>query len=123
MIQNTRDLRTRWMSLHFMEELKAEFNSRKVRKYIIELKKEIREYNHKQSEIINEWGDWDGYTQLIKFPKEVTMENAQDYFDNNYRLYYHPSPYDCTGQKFTGGFKIFKRNNNVMCYHTILLDV
>lgn len=123
MIQNRKDLQAKWLSLHFMNELKAEHDTRALRKYIVELKKEIREFNNKQSDIVNEWGDWDGYTQLILFPKEVKMDDAKNYFDEHYRFYYHPSPYDCTGQHFTNGMKIFERNGRVMCYHSVGVDV
>ena len=132
LIRDMIELRTAWLSLHFMEEMLEEWKRdadlqdkepRKTKKYIVELKQAIREYNRKVNPIKIICGDFDSWTELIQFPDNITMELAEDYFDDNFRYYYYPSPYDCTGQKFTGGYKIFERQGKVMCYHRVLLDV
>lgn len=93
---------------------------------IIALKKNIRAYNHKpvEQKPICIYEDCYGYyTLLCPFPDFIdSVDDAEEYFEECMRLTYVPSMYDCTGQHFTVGHKIFKRRGQFYVYHNIAVD-
>lgn len=90
------------------------------------LKREIRRYANKPIEEKAKciYEDCYGYYTLLEpFPDFIKdMEDAEDYFDGCMRLEYVPSMYDCTGQHFTTGHKIFWRHGKLYVYHHIAVD-
>ncbi len=91
---------------------------------IKEIKREIRTYNHEQDAkpahtIVKDYG-MDGYIELYELPD---VSDPEAYFDENERLLYRPSQYDCTGQVFTAWHKIIKRRGRNMVYHRVAIDV
>lgn len=52
-----------------------------------------------------------------------TKADAEQYFDEYERITPYPSAYDCTGQKFTSWYSVFRVNNKWLCYHCVGLDV
>ena len=91
-----------------------------------ELKRELRKFLnkpvHEERRCIYEDG-YGYYIMLVRLPEFVkNSEDAEEYFDEFERMEYRPSPYDCTGQHFTTGHKIFKRHGRYWCYHHIAID-
>lgn len=93
---------------------------------IEELKRNLRQYLNKP---INEErrcvyeDNYGYYVMLVRLPEFLkSVEDAEEYFDEFERLEYIPSPYDCTGQHFTTGHKIFKRRGRFYVYHSIAID-
>ena len=93
-------------------------------KTVIELKRDIRRF-HKDGErkgwkgtLVKDYG-MDGYITLYELPD---VEDPVEYFKENEEIHYRPSMYDCTGQAFTGWYKIFKRHGKNMVYHRICFD-
>lgn len=91
-----------------------------------EKKREIRQYYKRQDaeamHIVKDYG-MDGYIELFQFPDCVKDEmSAKEYFEDNYRMVCIPSAYDCTGQAFTGWYKVFERNGKLMCFHRVEYD-
>lgn len=129
-IAGKKDLACAYIVVHFVQEsLKEEgVNVEAARDVILKYKKGIREYHKRQAErqssrLVKDYGV-DGYVELVQFPENVQDEReAIEYFDDEVRMYYYPSQYDCTGQAFTGWKKIFKRDGKYMCYHRVLFDV
>lgn len=91
-----------------------------------ELKRELRKFLNKP---VNEErrciyaDDYGYYIVLVRLPEFVkNSEDAEEFFDEFERMEYRPSPYDCTGQHFTVGHKIFKRRERYYVYHSIAVD-
>ena len=124
-INNEKELRNAWVMVRALSELIPELKkTHKCKKHIVEYKKAIRDYNkslNRPNKCLA--GDFDWYIELIEFIGCKTIEEAQNIFDNMYRLYYYPSQYDCTGQPFTSGVKFFIRRDVIMCYHSVQYDV
>lgn len=91
---------------------------------INELKRNIRQYVHRETDRRILHGDCDGYTLLIQCPDWVkTEENAEEWFNDNEYISCGWSPYDCTGQLFTNWYSCKERNGKWICYHSIGIDV
>lgn len=134
MIQNIKDLRYKYESLLWANELKKEVSSLDLDRYnvfINKIKKEIRDYYKMEDEhkerLIKDNG-MDGYIILIELPSEInsvkidSFELADEYFKAYEYRRCRPSMYDCTGQSFTRWYKIIKRNNKFYAYHSIDFD-
>ncbi len=123
-IRNNKDLRDAYIILLALSKFIPEKEKTdKCKQSIINYKRAIRRFNKIKNNITYCGGDRDRYVVLIEFPQGMTMSEAKRYFEENYRMYYYPSPYDCTGQQFTTGVKFFKRRGENYCYHTINADV
>ena len=123
-IYNRRDLRIAYEQILFLKQLKDEYgDDLRIRKHLKRLKQDIRKYNNRVEEIprwlVKDDG-MDGYVELIEMPE---TEDPEGWFDDNARLTYMPSMYDCTGQAFTFSHKIFRRRGKLMCYHTVCFDL
>lgn len=95
---------------------------------VVNIKREIRAYTHRPTEdsrIVEERG-CDGYIELVQLPDELDKahkEIAADWFRANRYLEFYPTPYDCSGQKFTNWFKLFRRRGHWFAYHSVSIDV
>lgn len=118
-IRNTRELRDAYEFLSFEKEIDPDG------KIASKIKSAIRKWNNRpepMERVIK--GEFDYVTSLIEFPDEIeTEEEAEEFFDDHYRMTYMWSPYDCTGQWFTSRHKCFKRRGKWMCYHWTSCDV
>lgn len=108
----------------------------RIAKWIIDLKREMREYSHRNSNermaiyagIVESRLVWsygiDGYVELITFPDGIaSTEFVEAVFDDFIKVEYRPTYYDCTGQAFTNWHKTFKRNGRYCIYHSVGIDV
>lgn len=92
------------------------------------VKREIRAYNNRPapaSHIVKNDGI-DGYVELVWLPEELDNANkddAADWFRENRYLEFFPTPYDCSGQKFTSWYKLFRRHGHWFAYHSVCIDV
>lgn len=97
-------------------------------RYIADVKREIREFTRRaasRSHIVEERG-CDGYIELVQLPEELDTANkvdAAEWFRANRYLEYFPTPYDCSGQKFTNWFKLVRRQDHWFAYHSVSIDV
>lgn len=96
--------------------------------FIVSLKKEIRRINAIKQEnnniptYLSE--SLDHYIEKIKLPEKIKdKESASNYFIKYYYLHYTPTYYDCTGQRFTNWYKIYKMNNRWVAYHSVSVDI
>lgn len=96
--------------------------------FMVSIKKEIRAYNNRpasDSRIVKEYGI-DGYLELVRLPAELDdahKADAADWFRANRYLEFYPTPYDCTGQKFTNWYKMVRRRGHWYAYHSVSVDV
>ena len=126
-IRNTRDLREAYQTIKLINDcikLKNDTCIDGFVRYIIEIKQEIRKYNHEVpcSRLVKDYGI-DGYIELYELPNYDDIKDAREYFEECERICYTPSPYDCTGQAFTVWYKIFKRWGRTWVYHRVGFDV
>lgn len=127
-IQNDYDFCTGYMILDYLKDRLGEEggNTHRRRKRIVELKRNLRRYAHRETgfepRIIQE--DSDGFVLLQRLPDDFRdLAQATDFFERFMTYEYRPSPYDCTGQRFTSWFKVFRRNGGYYAYHAVSVDV
>ena len=104
-------------------ENKASFDA-----LIATVKREIREFTRRpasDSRIVEERG-CDGYIELVQLPEELDRAHkiaAANWFRANRYLEFFPTFYDCSGQKFTNRFKLFRRRGHWFAYHFVSFDM
>lgn len=122
-IRSSRDLRLAYEHMRFITDFVKRFGMTgdKVQEMLKDIKRQIRDYNKRESDrrLVCSYGI-DGYIELIELPD---VEDPVEYFEECEYLHYIPSQYDCTGQRFTEWYKIFKRNGKTMAYHCVGVDV
>lgn len=109
-------------SLRFAYEL---LHENPKHKNAAQLKKLIREYQHRQELKDDDrkvFGDYDGYTELIPVPIGAVIYK-DEWFDSQIRKTYIPSQYDCTGQHFTIGHRFVTFRGRLYCIHNVGIDV
>lgn len=128
-IQNDRDFRIGWEILvDVLERVgKESGNTHRRRKRIVELKRNLRRYAHREigfePRVIQDNGI-DGFVLLQRLPDDFRdLAQATEFFEQFMTYEYRPSPYDCTGQRFTSWFKVFRRNGGYYAYHAVSVDV
>lgn len=95
---------------------------------MVDVKREIRAYTHRpapDSRIVEEHGI-DGYIELVQLPNELDEADnadADEWFRATRYLEFFPTPYDCSGQKFTRWYKLFRRRGHWFAYHSVSIDV
>lgn len=100
-----------------------------------ELRRELRAYAHRSNavdigmgfmverRIVRDEGI-DGFMELVSIPEIFdTVEAADKFFKDFLEIQYRPSMYDCTGQAFTSGYKLFQRNGQFWVNHSVIFDV
>lgn len=130
-LKGKRDLEIAYSMIKWLDKFEKEncgkegaVSKEKVEEVKNRYKKAIREYHKTKHSywdevtIIKDYGI-DGWIELRELPD---VDNPDEYFMDNYYFYYKPSIYDCTGQKFTSWYKIFKRNGKNMVYHRVAID-
>lgn len=119
-IRNESDLRTAYDYLQIHREQGSPLDKQ------LDIKRAIRNYLHTErlmSKIVKDYGI-DGYVLLMDLPDFLeTQEDAEEYFKQRHVMRSIPSMYDCTGQAFTSGYKIFKRRDRFFAYHSVCFDV
>ena len=125
-IRNREDLRLSYMMLRIAEK------QGNMQDFVKKQKEEIRNYYRhekafdqmRQNErLVKDYGI-DGYILLYALPETLkTEKEADNFFNENERIYYRDYGFDCTGQLFTSWYKIFKRRNRFYVYHSFSRDV
>ena len=95
---------------------------------ISELKREIRAFQNRaprpEERRVYLGSDYDGCSYIEPLPESVkTEEQAEAYFEHFIERHCIPSQYDCTGQTFTVGHRVFRRQGCWWVYHIVGLDV
>ena len=124
-INNKNDLK---VAYEILSDLKEREQNERINDRIKNLKRNIREYQRKENNkskarIVKDDGI-DGYTELKELPETLlSIEEAEEYFEEYECISCRPSIYDCTGQAFTAWYKVFERRGKMMAYHMIVFDV
>ena len=125
-IKNDRDLEIAYGVLNVWKEFMSEDGfTEKRNQHIIDQKREIRRYLRERPERRVGWGEYDYWTELYRLDvsDDAEYEDVKEYFEEWEVCHCYPSQYDCTGQIFTTGYKIFKRHGHWMVYHSYGMDV
>lgn len=119
-IKSKDDLRLAYDYLQIHKELGSPIDKQS------DIKRVIRGYlrtEKSHDKIIRDYG-MDGYISLMELPDFLeSQEEAAEYFEEVHVIHAMPSIYDCTGQAFTSGYKIFKRRDRFFAYHSVCFDV
>ncbi len=128
-INDTASLRAAYSFVRTLKEVTVPVeNVARRDRHIADVKREIREFTHRAAShnyIVEERG-CDGYIELVQLPEELDTANkvdAAEWFRANRYLEYFPTPYDCSGQKFTNWFKLVRRQDHWFAYHSVSIDV
>ena len=127
-VKNDQELRVAYEILSILSDKTLRVvNPEKLAQHIIETKRSIRLYTHREVDyerrIIKDNG-MDGYISLERLPADIRdLEEAQWFFEWFMAYHYRPSAYDCTGQAMTNWFKVFPRNGGFYAYHSVSFDV
>lgn len=130
-VRNISDLKVAYETLSLYSKVLSECediepkNMKLVKEKIAEQKREIRKFYKRNNDrrLVKDNGI-DGYVILIELPETlVNKQDAEKYFEENEEICAVPSMFDCTGQPFTSWFKVFKRRDRFMAYHSICFDV
>ena len=129
-IRSLHDLRNAYARVRFAEAHMAELGltvTPEIKAIIAEDKKAIRSFNRRHAPDPTHRciaSDCDSSISLVELPESIeTAEEADEYFREYEYLHYRPSMYDCTGQRFTEWYKIFKRRGRYMAYHAVGMDI
>ena len=121
-------MKSEYQWLHLLEEFAKQpgCNKEEAQKAIIEQKRKIRRITNRPigvGAVLR--NDFESCIFKNPFPEYITTrEEAIEYFEEYERLHYYPSPYDCTGQRFTSWYKVFRKPNGEWWhYHCISMDV
>lgn len=128
-VKNDRDFRVAYELLGILSSKNSAARvggPEKLAAVIIDLKKSMRAYSHREvgydRRIIKDDG-MDGYISLERLPDDIRdLEQAKDFFERFMTYHYRPSAYDCTGQAMTNWFKVFPRNGGFYAYHSVSFD-
>lgn len=93
------------------------------------IKEAIREYYRKQNQmdsmgrVVKDYGI-DGYILLQELPDSIeSLDEANEYFEENMKIGYRDRGYDCTGQMFTNWYKAHIRHGKFYVYHSVGCDI
>ena len=120
-----------YSDLHFYEwmlhELKKQPNSKPeiVEAKIIDMKRQLRANSkHVDDRHTVRDNGIDGFIDKFPLPEYIeTRQDADEYFNEYEYIRMIPSAYDCTGQRFTGWYKIFQKpDGRFWAYHCIEFD-
>ena len=128
-VKNDRDFRVAYELLDILSSKESAARvggAEKLAAVIIDLKKSMRAYAHREigyeSRIVKDDG-MDGYISLERLPDDIRdLEQAKEFFERFMTHHYRPSAYDCTGQAMTNWFKVFPRNGGFYAYHSVSFD-
>lgn len=115
-----------WEQINRELEKQTGVKANKAKGYLDDLKRKARRNSKEISNavIVKDYGI-DGYIEKFPLPEYLSSaEDADEYFREYEYLYFHPSPYDCTGQHFTSWYKIFRKpDGRFWAYHSVSVDI
>lgn len=95
-------------------------------KGVIELKKNVRKYTHREKfwdDMVADFGI-DGALYRCKAPEWVhSYQACVDWFYDNKYIDFTPKAYDCSGESYTAFFAPMKTSAGWIVYHRVSFDV
>ena len=132
-VNGTESARTAYKAIALFNKMPVKDGA--VQDLIIETKRNLRKWTHRgpavnvglgfmvTRRLVKDDGI-DGYVELVSIPDVFdTADAADEFFRDFLYMECRPSMYDCTGQAFTGWYKLFKRHGRYHAYHSVAVDV
>ena len=118
-------LKEAYDDLLMFERFPGPVHSERVEEFVIQLKRDIREYVHRDSDYRIVRDGLDSFVELVELPDctaDYSEERALLWFKmyRSYRLFDEPG---CGGQFFTTGVKLFRRRGRWYAYHFVSVDM
>ena len=120
-------LKEAYNDLLMFERFPGPAHSERVEEFVIQLKSDIREYIHRDSDYRIVRDELDSFVEFVRLPEELascSKEEALEWF-YMYRAY-RDDFYDgmgCSGQFFTTSVKLFRRRGRWYAYHFVSVDM
>lgn len=118
-------LKEAYNDLLMFERFPGPAHSERVEEFVIQLKRDIREYIHRDSDYRIVRDELDSFVELVELPDytaDYSEERALLWF-KMYRSYRLFDELGCGGQFFTTGVKLFRRRGRWYAYHFVSLDM
>lgn len=118
-------LKEAYNDLLMFERFPGPAHSERVEEFVIQLKHDIREYIHRDSDYRIVRDELDSFVELVELPDytaDYSEERALLWF-KMYRSYRLFDELGCGGQFFTTGVKLFRRRGRWYAYHFVSVDM
>lgn len=118
-------LKEAYNDLLMFERFPGPAHSERVEEFVIQLKRGIREYIHRDSDYRIVRDELDSFVELVELPDytaDYSEERALLWF-KMYRSYRLFDELGCGGQFFTTGVKLFRRRGRWYAYHFVSVDM
>lgn len=118
-------LKEAYNDLLMFERFPGPAHSERVEEFVIQLKRDIREYIHRDSDYRIVRDELDSFVELVELPDytaDYSEERALLWF-KMYRSYRLFDELGCGGQFFTTGVKLFRRRGRWCAYHFVSVDM
>lgn len=118
-------LKEAYNDLLMFERFPGSAHSERVEEFVIQLKRDIREYIHRDSDYRIVRDELDSFVELVELPDYTAVyseERALLWF-KMYRSYRLFDELGCGGQFFTTGVKLFRRRGRWYAYHFVSVDM
>lgn len=118
-------LKEAYNDLLMFERFPGPVHSERVEEFVIQLKRDIWEYIHRDSDYRIVRDELDSFVELVELPdytSDYSEERALLWFKmyRSYRLFDEPG---CSGQFFTTSVKLFRRRGCWYAYHFVSVDM
>lgn len=118
-------LKEAYNDLLMFERFPGPVHSERVEEFVIQLKRDIREYVNRDSDYHIVRDELDSFVELVELPDytaDYSEERALLWF-KMYRSYRLFDELGCGGQFFTTGVKLFRRRGRWYAYHFVSVDM
>lgn len=118
-------LKEAYNDLLMLERFPGPAHSERVEEFVIQLKRDIREYIHRDSDYRIVRDELDSFVELVELPDytaDYSEERALLWF-KMYRSYRLFDELGCGGQFFATGVKLFRRRGRWYAYHFVSVDM
>lgn len=118
-------LKEAYNDLLMFERFPGPAHSERVEEFVIQLKRDIREYIHRDSDYRIVRDELDSFVELVELPDytaDYSEERSLLWF-KMYRSYRLFDELGCGGQFFTTGVKLFRRRGRWYAYHFVSVDM
>lgn len=118
-------LKEAYGDLLMFERIPGPVHSERVEEFVIQLKRDIREYVNRDSDYHIVRDELDSFVELVELPDytaDYSEERALLWF-KMYRSYRLFDELGCGGQFFTTGVKLFRRRGRWYAYHFVSVDM
>lgn len=120
-------LKEAYNDLLMFERFPGPAHSKRVEELVIQLKRDIREYIHRDSDYRIVRDELDSFVELVKLPEKLSPLSKESVLEWFYmHRAYRDDRYDgmgCSGQFFTTRVKLFRRRGRWYAYHFVSVDM